>query len=394
MSESEVDVCFICSLLVLNNKSRVILDCGHCFHTSCFFHGLRGNYVQCPVCLLEKEKEEELMLIDVTELPPIDLGNNTYTESLVERRKTILEYYDLFSETKKKKGEEIEITEEKVSDYLKNKEEIEKELLENNEPVDEKWYTPFREIFDMVATGKEPKSPHLITHNDAIDLIQRGTKAEKLHNVYKIDMFNLIRKKGHNLTIGFFFENGYNLGDLVLLGTTYITFCELMEGEIIEKDKKGGYIMPWTKYKNKLPVDYLVKIWGINILDILNKFCNKSIKKFASIGFTAKELVQLSEGKPTVAYILIRRKLNGSHFKLFNFTMKEWAIELGLTRDDIKNKMNIQDEFLIKELNWELTEYNRLFPVIEKQEVIELEEKNIKKEKKSKKNKKTNRRED
>lgn len=351
--------CVICYTPIEDTSSKVVLSCRHNFHVSCSINGLRSGYTNCPVCVELKSKDE---INDGREPAPIDFGNNSRAEDLIGRRKALTNYFNLFMKTD-------EISKFEIPKMLEKKEQLEKEDLQsdNSNREKEKWYTPIKEILSIVTTKEEPKSAHFITHKDAIQLIKNSVPVSELHNIYAIDIYSLLTKEGHGLRIGLFFDNGYNLADLVLLGTTYVDFFELMKNE-----KNTGFSTPWGKYKDFLDLDYIMEVWKVNILDIFEKVCNNRMSKFASIGFTIIELKKLCKGvRNSVSQVLIElMSMEKRHLAKFKFTEVEWALELGLTRENLKKDLDIDEIFLTNELKWEYDTdaFRKLYP--KKEEII------------------------
>jgi hypothetical protein len=221
--------------------------------------------------------------------------------------------------------------------------------------TEDKWYTPLQEILGIVTQGKEKTQK--VEKEDILNLISNGTKSHILINRFNVDIFGLLRVSGGQMGIGFFFDNGYNLADLALLGATFDDLVVLLRGEkLFKSDRKGGLnnVTSWKKYKSFMDVELIKKIWRPKIKDIFEGACNGSMTRFAGIGFSTEELLILNDGEVTVARTLIDLGLKSKHLCLFSHTEFEWFEKLGLTTEDIEKRLGIHEQSLLKSLGWTL----------------------------------------
>jgi len=143
--------------------------------------------------------------------------------------------------------------------------------------------------------------------------IQKKIKSVDMNRLYNINAKTLI---DHKIHISTFFDNGYDILDLIILMATWnnLLFMGLNDSLV------------WTKYYDKLNVKIIVETYRITIADIFKRICCNDLNRLIQIQFTSQDLRILQAD----TVILCNYGMNKYNMNAFDFTPEQWKQDLKL----------------------------------------------------------------
>lgn len=363
-SDPEFQVCPLCNIPLIKNCEITILSCGHHFHARCLHGVVTRNYGFCLACgpgqFLVSEEEEKRGF--TTTRHPIDWGDDIRTEDLISKRIIMMNQInilknDISGPNSNGKRELVRLNMSEISQYLSHVEEGQEtkdriygktayDIQSDSNKVEQKglvW-----SLKDMISKAFEsdehqtPSSDIIVGADDVnpLQLIKQRISAKDLVMLYRIDMEYILSFRHREVvTLADFMENGYNIEDLVLLGTTWYSM------------KKLGLVSPnWRKWKRSaLPINQMAVIWKISMSDIFIDICKSNTKELASMELDLTDMRAL--GVKSADEFIKSYGINRSEFRLFSkLGMREWK-QLGMTIEDMR-ALRLSYTFLKNEMLW------------------------------------------
>lgn len=365
------DLCNLCFCMITKTNNYTVLSCKHRFHAKCAHEIITGNLNSCPVC-----KSEEVISVLSKEDRALNGDDGTNKQHNINTVKQ--SNGDNFFELNWGANNDVDLKITKISylrDILKRYNDQLQQQQQSNDIVSPQYSNNNRnnnnnQLFNPVTTNiycrlsdlildleqyehlrqdvmlKNMRSGDLTSkqqqqqqngytttvmsklfgisldkkantdlqmETNPMIFIQKKIKSVDMNRLYNINAKTLI---DHKIHISTFFDNGYDILDLIILMATWnnLLFMGLNDSLV------------WTKYYDKLNVKIIVETYRITIADIFKRICCNDLNRLIQIQFTSQDLRILQAD----TVILCNYGMNKYNMNAFDFTPEQWKQDLKL----------------------------------------------------------------
>ena len=345
-------ICDFCKMAFTTN-AITFMGCGkHKFHNSCAHSFLYSSITAtCIFChprvnnqsvFLGKSTDNFQNMASSIQRNPFNLGDDIFQSSNAEARSL------LFQNLKEYKSE---FNVNAIRHMLINSDDPSSSSTSDNMSspknaavgtlVSTVWDL-FREGMDFDIVKKQEEGALLIHHGDPSSMIQKG--------VLKVDQ---LKRNGVNATnllcfkvsIERFFEGGYTIEDIAVLGITRTQLLAL-----------GFDSAVWKTFHNRISVNQLVLFYDFTIDFVFNNVCGQKMSNFVKLSLTFEDLVALK----TKFNSLVARGLTWKNFKQLRISPSQGKA-IGLEIDHLLQWKVSKDEFQISFPEIEDSSFRRTF---------------------------------
>ncbi len=303
-----VETCALCEIPLGPGGAVTRLECRHAYHASCAHGALARSGVRCFAC---RAQGSSYVSLEVRSVRAPDFGDDWAGSRQAEFERTASDVFET----------EL-VSHEQLRAVLESRERADQSARARSEAERRGGGSGARAALSRVAVrlgqrfvemDDTDRDLALKLERDPLAMVQNGMSAREMLR-RGVDGTSLVRRE---IEVRTMLEAGYDLRDLVLLGTTWQNLLEMrLTPEV------------WRDHMAALPVRDVKRVYNVNVHTIFTHVCGRRMARLASMGISAKDMADELGANAQILYEMGMRK---GTMMTFRYTMIEWTGTMGLT---------------------------------------------------------------